>query len=297
MTVMRDKATVPVEVTVVADGRADALPDQLATEEPLEIRLGSKRPAATTRSLTVTMRTPGEDRELALGFLFAEGAIRGMDDVAGVRQLEDNVVAVTLALKDEGDGGGPDWTALERRFFTTSACGLCGKASIEQLLLGRSYELASGPRIEAENLASLPASLRQGQGLFQSTGGLHAAALFTAGGELVALREDIGRHNAVDKLVGWALEEERLPLSGHVLLLSGRASFELVGKALAAGIPIVASVSAPSSAAVASARRFGMTLVGFLRDGRFNIYSGVERLVLPKADGATIGSSGGQASS
>jgi FdhD protein len=184
-----------------------------------------------------------------------------------------NVVSVELAAKAL-----PDPRRLERHSFTSSACGVCGKAGLESLEIAGCSVLPPGPEVSPEILYGLPPRLREAQGLFESTGGLHAAGLFTAGGELVCLREDVGRHNAVDKVVGWALLEGRLPLPGHILLVSGRASFEIMQKALVAGIPIVCAVSAPSSLAASVAREFGMTLVGFLREGRFNVYAGQERV-------------------
>ncbi|MDN5698225.1 MAG: formate dehydrogenase accessory sulfurtransferase FdhD, partial [Rubrobacter sp.] len=187
-----------------------------------------------------------------------------------------NIVNVEVA----GDSGDYDLPSLERHFYTTSACGVCGKASLEQLELKGCPVVAPGPEVSPQMIYSLPDKLREAQGLFDATGGLHAAALFDAEGELVALREDVGRHNATDKLVGWALMEGRLPLSGHIVMVSGRSSFEILQKNLQAGVPIVCAISAPSSLAVDVAREFGMTLVGFLRGERFNIYSGDERILL-----------------
>lgn len=257
-------------------GSGREMPDELATEEALEIRLltgGEVRPVA------VTMRTPGADRELATGFLFAEGVIRSVDDLVRVEEAPERpgrrggIVAVELA-----DGLEPDLSPLERHFQTSSACGVCGKANLESLLLARAPKLPAGPRLDPELLHTLPGKLRAAQGVFQTTGGLHAAALFTAAGELVEVREDVGRHNALDKLVGWALADGCLPLHDHLLLVSGRTSYEILQKSLMAEIPVVCAVSAPSSLAVSLARRFGVTLVGFLRDGRFNLYSGIERI-------------------
>jgi len=259
--------------------------DELATEEPLEIRVVSR----TTATVAVTMRTPGADFELAAGFLYGEGVLTGRDDVTRIAYCTDpevdaeqqyNVVSVGLAA-----GALPDLRALERHFMTSSACGVCGKASLQALELRGCPVVPPGPVVDPAVLTSLPAALREAQGLFESTGGLHAAGLFTPDGGLVALREDVGRHNAVDKLVGWALLQGRLPLHDHLLMVSGRSSYEILQKALAAGIPFVCAVSAPSSLAVALARRFGMTLVGFLRGERFNVYAGEERLALPVAPG------------
>ena len=256
--------------------------DRVATEEPLEIRLliGSE-----TRTLAVTMRTPGADFELAAGFLYGEGVLTKHQDVKGISYCVDrnldpeqlyNIVNVKLA-----SGVVPDLRSLERHFYTSSACGVCGKASIDSLRLRGCPVMGQGLEVPADVLRSLPGKLREGQSIFSSTGGLHAAGLFDASGELLAVREDVGRHNAVDKLVGWALVNDRLPLSEYILTVSGRTSFEIMQKALAAGIPIVCAVSAPSSLAVQVAKDFDMTLVGFLRGERFNLYAGHERVLLP----------------
>ncbi|HET8642239.1 MAG TPA: formate dehydrogenase accessory sulfurtransferase FdhD [Pseudonocardiaceae bacterium] len=253
--------------------------DYLATEEPLEIRLES---GATTRTVAVTMRTPGADFELATGFLHGEGVISDHDSVERISYCTDplvdaeqryNIVNVGLAA-----GVRPDLPSLERHFVTSSACGVCGKASLDALQLRGCAAPPPGPKVDPAVLPRLPQALREAQGLFEATGGLHAAGLFTSDGELLALREDVGRHNAVDKLVGWALLDRRLPLHEHLLVVSGRSSYEIMQKALAAGIPFVCAVSAPSSLAVDLATRFGMTLVGFLRGERFNVYAGEERL-------------------
>ena len=252
-------------------------PDAVTGEEPLEIRLEG---AQMRRSLAVTMRTPGNDFELVSGWLLSEGLASTPEDIAGLRYCVDrdleeeqrlNVVTVRLRRP-------PPEAALDRNFLTTSACGVCGRASIEGLSLrGCLPPHLSGP-VSVELVLRLPDKLAEVQAQFRSTGGLHAAALFDADGELVCAREDVGRHNALDKVVGWAALEGRLPLSDHIVMLSGRTSFELVQKSLVAGIPIVCSVSAPSSLAVDVARSFGMTLVGFLRAGRFNVYAGAERI-------------------
>jgi len=260
--------------------------DHLATEEPLEVRLLA---GGQTRTLAITMRTPGADFELAAGFLHGEGILGERDAVREIRYCTDpeldaaqqyNVVSVELAAPEL-----PELRGLERHFFTNSSCGVCGKASLEALQASGCERLSPGPEIAADVLLGLPGRLREAQGLFESTGGLHAAGLFTAAGELLCLREDVGRHNAVDKVVGWALLEGRLPLSRHVLLVSGRSSYEIMQKAVVAGVPIVCAVSAPSSLAVDVAKTFGMTLVGFLREGRFNVYAGQERVRLPSAVG------------
>ncbi|MGO9661071.1 MAG: formate dehydrogenase accessory sulfurtransferase FdhD [Acidimicrobiales bacterium] len=252
--------------------------DSLATEEPLEIRLlsgGARHPVA------VTMRTPGADFELAVGFIFSEGILRTREQLRKVSYCVERDVAEDQRyniVNVEVAGVAPaDLAPLERHFSVTSACGVCGKETMEALRR-RGYEpVPDGPSLSADMLRSLPAKLRRAQRLFDTTGGLHAAGLFSTGGELVALREDVGRHNALDKLVGWALMEGRLPLAGQVLVVSGRSSFELVQKSLAAGAGALCSVSAPSSLAVELAREFGLTLVGFLREDRFKVYSGEGR--------------------
>ena len=253
-------------------------PDILAVEEPLELRVGG-------RSLAVTMRTPGADFELGAGFLVSEGVISGADDLVAMgygtaeggrdRTNTCNVLDLTL-----GGGVAPPAATVARAFFTTSSCGLCGKASIEAVRTRSAYEVRQDPmKVDPALLASLPARLRAAQDVFERTGGLHAAALFDgASGELLVVREDVGRHNAVDKVVGWALLERRLPLRGAVLLVSGRASFELVQKALMAGVPMLCAVSAPSSLAVDLAAESGMTLIGFLRDPSMVVYAGADRV-------------------
>ncbi len=255
----------------------------MAIEEPLEIRLdycAEGRRAA--RSISITMRTPGDDESLAVGFLLSEGIIRAAGDVrqvqacgpaVGPRQLR-NVVRVELA-----DEVAVDLDRLERHFYTTSSCGVCGKTSLEALANQGTPALRKDcPRLAVEVIHTLPERLRITQAVFDRTGGLHAAALFNPAGEIIAVREDVGRHNAVDKLFGAALLQGRVPASDCGLLVSGRASFELVQKAIMAGVPVLTAVGAPSSLAVELAARFGMTLIGFLRDCRFNVYSGKWRL-------------------
>lgn len=270
-------------VRVVEDGKARLKSDVLATEEPMEVRLVA---GETTQTVAVTMRTPGADFELAAGFLYGEGIIASSEDIVRISYCVDpevdaeqqyNIVNVELR-------GGKDYDlrSLERHFYTTSACGVCGKASLEQLEIRGCPVVGPGPEVAARTIYSLPDTLREAQNLFESTGGLHAAALFDAEGNLLALREDVGRHNATDKLVGWALMEGKLPLGDYIVMVSGRSSFEILQKALSAGAPIVCAVSAPSSLAVDVAREFGITLVGFLRGERFNVYAGNERIV---ADG------------
>jgi len=248
--------------------------DWLAVEEPLEIRLNySSKGRRQGKIVSITMRTPGQDRELAAGLLFAEGIVRTPGEISGI-YADANQILVELSENVE-----PDLPRLERRFFASSSCGVCGKAAIESLDLdGMDVPATDSPVMRQEILCRLPDALRERQAVFAQTGGLHAAALFSTAGELLDVREDVGRHNALDKLIGAAFLENRLPLSRCVLLLSGRVSFELMQKAVAAGIPVVAAVGAPSSLAVDVARRFQMTLVGFLSASRFNIYSGTRRI-------------------
>jgi len=261
------------QVTQWEHGQVLRVEDYLAAEEPLEMRAGRY-------SLGVTLRTPGDDKELVAGFLFTEGMITRREDLVSIRLPGDaaperNLVRVTLDSKVRLAAGN-----AARRFSAGSACGVCGKASITQLRRRGLRRPEIDTLFDPEVLCQLPDKLRAAQAAFGRTGGLHAAALFNTGGELLVLREDIGRHNAVDKVIGWAFLEGRLPLSGHVLLVSGRGGFEIVQKALSAGIPLLASVSAPSSLAVQLAREFGLTLVGFLRGQRFVIYSEEDRIAV-----------------
>jgi FdhD protein len=263
---------------VVAGVAGDSEPDLLAIEEPLEIRLGYQTPEQwTTRSISITMRTPGNDFELAAGFLRGEGIVRNRNDIARMQMpgaAGSNVVRVDLS---PGVRFNP--IHLDRHFYTTSSCGVCGKGSLDAISNQGFDAVPRGSvRFPSRLLDSLPAALRSAQVTFDVTGGLHAAALFAATGELLVVREDVGRHNAVDKVAGFLLLEERPALDGCALLVSGRASFELVQKAIAARIPILAAVGAPSTLAVELAREFDLTLIGFVRDGRFNIYSGEERI-------------------
>jgi FdhD protein len=247
-------------------------PDTLVVEEPLEIRVAGA-------ALTVTMRTPGDDMDLAAGFLVSEGVVSRTDELTGMRYCAGaeadgrntyNVLDLTLTVPP------PE----PRAFATTSACGVCGSASLEAVRRTTSYDVSTDPlSVTAALLTALPDRLREAQKVFDRTGGLHAAGLFDTTGELLCLREDVGRHNAVDKVVGWALREGRLPLSGTVLVVSGRASFELVQKAWMAGVPCLAAVSAPSSLAVDLATEAGLTLVGFLRGDTMNVYAGAHRVV------------------
>ncbi|HTD44946.1 MAG TPA: formate dehydrogenase accessory sulfurtransferase FdhD [Bryobacteraceae bacterium] len=261
----RNIITVPIRR--VESGAGAAAQDLVAVEEPLQIRLDAS-------DIAITMRTPGHDRELAAGFLFTEGILSQASQISGITADDKGGVNVQVAERVQ-----IDLERLARNFYVTSSCGVCGKASIDALRAAGCPILPRGrPVIDARILPWLPQKLREAQAVFEHTGGLHAAGLFDASGTLLELREDVGRHNAVDKLVGAAFLEDRLPLGEHILMLSGRVSFELVQKALMAGIPIVAAVGAPSSLAVETALRFGMTLVGFLRGERFNVYAGRERL-------------------
>jgi FdhD protein len=281
----RRRGQVRTRVRAVEGGRARVQQDVLATEEPLEIRLSAR---GATRQVAVTMRTPGADFELAAGFLFSEGLISSRDDVDRLGYCvgndacdgEQQYNVVTVDLRPHAT---IDPLLLDRNFGITSACGICGKSSLDQVERRGIPPLPAGPIVPHDVLYGLPDRLRRAQGLFATTGGLHAAGLFTREGELIALREDVGRHNAVDKLVGWALLEGKLPLHEQILMVSGRSSFEIAQKCVAAGVPILCAVSAPSSLAVDLARRFGLTLIGFLRGDRFNIYMGAQRIGLLEA--------------
>ena len=275
-------STTRKRVAQVQDGALRWREDALAVEEPLEIRVypPSGEPFVP---VSVTMRTPGHDFELAAGFLYTEGVLTYPDQVHSIRYCTDaptdgeqqyNIVNVVLRPGAEFD---PE--RLRRNFYTTSSCGVCGKASIEAIHVRGIRPITDETCVVgATILTRLGDALRHSQSIFDKTGGLHASGLFTGEGRLIAVREDVGRHNAVDKLVGHAFLERKVPLHGHILMVSGRASFEIVQKAAAAGIPIVAAVSAPSSLACDVARAFGMTLVGFARGTRFNIYAGAERV-------------------
>jgi FdhD protein len=273
-----------VEIERVGNGVEQAT-DVVATEEPLEIRLELDGPddRRIERSISITMRTPGNDEELALGFLFSEGIIRNAGDVLIARPCGPpapngliNVVRVELA-----PGVGVELDRLERHFYTSSSCGVCGKSSLDAVAVQGRYDIASNPFvIDRRLLGALPEALRSDQVVFEETGGLHASGLFDAEGRVLAVREDVGRHNALDKLIGSRLQGDALPLEEFGIALSGRASFELMQKAMMAGCPLVAAVGAPSSLAVELAEEFGITLVGFLRHDRFNVYSRPDRLVI-----------------
>lgn len=274
-------ASVPVGVLRYRNGGMERRRDRVATEEPLEIRLAlADGRRSVVRSIALTMRTPGHDAELAAGFLFAEGIVTARHSILQVAHCPGegpqryNVVEVRLA-----PGTLVDEALLTRNFYVSSSCGVCGKASLDALARRSVTPLApGGPRVTAASIPSLADRLRSVQGVFDRTGGLHAAGLFDASGTLLRAREDVGRHNAVDKVVGHAFLSGELPLTGRILLVSGRSSFEILLKAVAAGIPFVVAVGAPSSLAVSLARRYGVTLVGFARDGGFNVYAGEDRV-------------------
>lgn len=271
---MAHQAIKTVSIRKFDGADASEQPDVLAVEEPLEIRL-EYGPAAerSTKSLSVTMRTPGTDEDLARGFLFTEGIVREASDIVGLRaQPFSNVLTVVLRPELHFEP-----SRLERHFYTTSSCGVCGKTSIEAVKTTTNCATVSERRhweIRPDIVYSLPDTLRQAQRTFDATGGLHASALFDPEGNLLAIREDVGRHNALDKLIGHYLGQSIMPLDQHLLLLSGRASFELLQKAAMAGMRVVCAVGAPSSLAVETAESFGITLIGFLRDNRFNVYAG-----------------------
>lgn len=281
-----------ISITRIVDGAAtEASPDVLAVEEPLEIRLGIA--GRGHRAISITMRTPGDDLELAAGFLFTEGIIKTPDQVEQIRHCGSpgrnpsssegaggHLMANTIRV-DLRSGVEIDFKRLERHFYTTSSCGVCGKSSIESLQTGAErISEENDMLVESDLIRSLPERLRTSQSVFDQTGGLHASALFTAEGELDIVREDVGRHNALDKIIGAKFLAGDLPLADRILLVSGRASFELVQKALMAGIPIMAAVGAPSSLAVELAQTFGMTLIGFVRGGSFNVYTAGHRVEL-----------------
>ncbi|HEY2575738.1 MAG TPA: formate dehydrogenase accessory sulfurtransferase FdhD [Streptosporangiaceae bacterium] len=290
--ILRVTAAGPSGAGGLEGGEGTHRADLLATEEPLEIRVNG-------RPLAVTMRTPGDDIDLAAGFLVTEGLVQDSSGIAGIRICEAGQdLAAGAGARQNGDGGARspgnvadvtlaagvdiDDDRLRRNFLTTSACGVCGKASIDAIRVRAVHDVAADPvSVAASVLAGLPGTLRAAQRVFAHTGGLHAAGVFTADGSMLTLREDVGRHNAVDKVAGWAAREGRLPLAGHILLVSGRASFELVQKAYVTGIPVVAAVSAPSSLAADLAGEAGMTLVGFLRGNSMNVYTGDHRIASP----------------
>jgi FdhD protein len=269
------------QVLTVDDGVATPRRDQLATEEPMEIRV--QGPGQDSAPFAVAMRTPGNDFELAVGLCFTEGIVQSAADVDSIAyclatesgerpEQQFNIVTVRLRRPVPAD-------LRERRYLASSSCGICGKAALDEVEV-RCEPVGAGPRVAASALRSLPARLAEHQGVFDQTGGLHAAARFTGSGGVLAVREDVGRHNALDKLIGHALLEGELPLSDQIVLVSGRLSFELVQKAAVAGVPVLCAVSAPSSLAVAAAERFGQTIVCFLRGSRFNVYAHPDRIDL-----------------
>jgi len=287
---MGDKRSLSRTIRKVSGATSQAVPDYLAREEPLEIQVAfGAAESRQWKTVAITMRTPGHDRELAAGFLVGEGILRSLDQIEAVHTRgplygeEGFQHSVRITLRP---GVELDLARLERNFYTTSSCGVCGKTSLEALELNFMKPLPACPwQIDRETICTLPARLREAQAVFDQTGGLHAAGLFTPSGKALMIREDVGRHNAVDKVIGTEFLADRLPLSSHVLVVSGRASFELMQKALAAGIGMLVAVGAPSSLAVTVAESFGATLIGFTKAGGFNIYTGEERvrLALEKA--------------
>lgn len=269
------RSSVEVDISKVSDGLQQLRADSVAVEEPLEIRLAYSTPEGrATRSVSITMRTPGDDAALAAGFLYSESIIRSAADISSIEPCAENVIRAEL---------GPDVVVdlgrLQRHFYTTSSCGVCGKASLDALHALGATPIESKTTFATDILTSIPDTLRSNQDTFDKTGGLHAAAAFDTSGKLRITKEDVGRHNAVDKVIGALLLDGRMPASDLGLMVSGRASFELMQKALVARIPLLAAVSAPSSMAVSLAQEFNMTLVGFLRGKTFNIYAGEKRII------------------
>lgn len=270
---MSSKRSERRKVVRVRAGVATSRPDTVAVEEPLEVRLGGE-------AVAVTMRTPGDDFELAVGFLLSEGILRGSDDLVGVRYCDDGRPDPTRNIVDVTARGVQ--AHVHRRHTVNSACGLCGRDSLDAVRTTAAWSVADDTaEIDVHLLGSLPDRLLEQQSVFERTGGLHAAGLFTTDGELLVLREDVGRHNAVDKVVGWALMQGRLPARGLVLQVSSRLSFELVQKAWLAGIPVLSGVSAPSTLAIDLAEEAGMTLAGFVRGDSLNVYAGAHRVRMP----------------
>jgi FdhD protein len=271
-----------VKVVKVQGDTVTRRKDRVVTEEPMEIRLVAGRQRLT---VAVTMRTPGNDFELAAGFLFGEGVVTDADQIVSINYCRDEDLSaeqlynvVTVELRDPNT---VDLTQLQRHFQMSSACGVCGKANIEAIQISGVRPMVGGPVVPASVVTSLPQLLSERQSLFSTTGGLHAAALFDGAGRLLISREDVGRHNAVDKLVGRLILDRKVPAGDAVLMVSGRTSFEIAQKTVTAGIPILCSVSAPSSLAIEVAQSFGLTLIGFVRDDRFNVYSGEHRIEFP----------------
>lgn len=284
---MPPHAILNIPVTRFVGDMIEHVSDAVAIEEPLEIRLAYGPPEERiTRNVSVTMRTPGNDAELAAGFLFTEGIIKKWDDITNADHVfiacaenKENVISVSLR-----EGTTPYLQNTERNFYTTSSCGVCGKGSISAIRTVSNFtdDIDIANNINSDILTALPDILRHHQKVFEDTGGLHASALFSSDGELLFIREDVGRHNALDKLIGAAINQNLVPLNQHLLLLSGRASFELVQKATMAGINIIAAVGAPSSLAIQLALEFNITLIGFLRGQRFNIYTAPQRVLIPE---------------
>lgn len=277
---VRPGRTVATTIVALEGARRVNRDDRVVTEEPLELRLSA---GGRTTTLAVTMRTPGNDFELAAGFAFSEGLVRAREEIAELTYCLDpaldpdqqyNVVSIELGRAEM-----PDVTALERHFMATSACGVCGRAQVDAIRDRGITPIDDDVRISRELLYSLPARMRAAQRVFETTGGLHAAALFDETGHAIVVREDVGRHNALDKIVGWGLLEARLPFARSILMVSGRAGYEILQKSAVARIPLVCSVSAPSSLAVDVAREFNITLAGFVRDERANVYAGSARLI------------------
>ena len=274
------ESSLSYDVEVVSTAGRQTLPDRLAVEEPLEIRWRAEGAEGDGEPLAITMRTPGRDEQLVRGWLFAEGLIEADTSIEICRPAgEDGQPEPHIVIAELDSDVAEDARGLVRRMFVNSSCGFCGKPGLEGLKLPRSPRLRSGPRVSESVIHGLPAVLEKAQPTFQRTGGLHAAALFDPQGRLLGVEEDIGRHNAVDKLIGWGLTRGLLPGGDHLVLVSGRGGYELVQKCLVTDIAFMAAVSAPSSGAVALARRYGMTLVGFVRGERFNVYSGGGRVV------------------
>lgn len=267
---MADERTATVEVTRVTPDSSTRSDDIVAIEEPLEIRVAWGDEEQREKNISVTMRTPGDDYDLAAGFLYTEGLIRSSDEIESIRHWgSPNIVRVALRA-----GSRIDTAKLDRHFYTTSSCGVCGKTSIEAVRVARSALPPRTSAIDPAVIHSLPRLLEEHQSVFRATGGLHGAAVVSGAGKLLRIREDIGRHNAVDKVIGSMFREGATPLAGTILMVSSRASFELAQKAIVAGIPVLAAVGAPSSLAVELARELGLTVLGFVRDGRFNVYGG-----------------------
>jgi FdhD protein len=277
---IHDPSVTAVDITRITASGAMQTADLVATEEPLEIMMAWQQDGSTIhKNISVTMRTPGNDTSLAAGFLFTEAIIKNAPDIKEITSSPFNFNKILVVLHE---GIVPNLQQTDRNFYTSSSCGVCGKASIDAIKTVSAFRnLKSNATISAKTLYRLPQVLREQQQTFDQTGGLHAAALFTTEGSIIFLQEDVGRHNALDKLIGTSLMKDMLPLSSDVLLLSGRASFELIQKATMAGIAIVAAVGAPSSLAVQLAEEAGITLVGFLRNNGCNIYSHPERIIFP----------------